>query len=297
MSSVTHALKFLAAIAILSLLTVTVPAQNRAAKADNKITPIFNVTKTTSGERLHLVLSVANANGASVQQIRPGDSFTFTVDATAVADFELENEVQVRSSSLSPADFRAAFNTATGEIKITYTGDAKIFAYGDSFGVELSLTDASRAITNSVTVRGVTPNGATSRYNDFKSSSLDIEFDDKESQSAKFEPHKFFRAAKGGSLVNAVGSEITTYTFDTTINPRSVKRARFNCPAGQFALNGGFTILGADQADFNLGAFGNRAVLTSNGPGLTDTSLWAVVMFNSTDNALLGKFYFMCAPR
>src|SRR5262245_43018730 len=144
-----HKFGILATFVLVFLFSGSAMGQN------SKITPIFNITKTTSGQHVDLSLSVLNVNAAAAQQIKQGDTFLFAIDPATASGFESQSDVEVRSSSLSPSDFSASFNTATGEIKITYIGNDKVFSAGDSFGVELSFNDQAKAVAGSVKAKGV----------------------------------------------------------------------------------------------------------------------------------------------
>jgi hypothetical protein len=253
---------------------------------------------------------VANINRASSQLIKTGDTFVFALDKAA-ANVELENNLLVSSPSFSPSDFGTSFDAAAGEVRIIYLGADRPFAAGDSFGVRVTFDDPTHLSSNGATGRGVIEASGERRYNDFQATSLQLTTlaEEESAQRESQTPTRGSRRAEGQqsgrlpqlnllrqSTMAATGSDVTTYTFSTTVYDHSVKRGRFTCPLGKLALNGGFTILGQDDDNFNLGAFGVRPKLASSGPG-DDPALWSVIVHNATDNAVLGNFYFMCATR
>jgi hypothetical protein len=117
-----------------------------AQTTNDKITPVCSVTPPAieAGQTSSALVSCANGNVSSTQQIQTGDAFTVQFNIADGQIAALIPAVIVNSSTLNPADFVVALGSAPDSLVVTYAGVAKTFAPGDSVAVELSVIAPSK---------------------------------------------------------------------------------------------------------------------------------------------------------
>ena len=105
------------------------------AMADHSITPVVTAVPPifAVGQTVSMFVGISNGNGASTEQIQPGDAFTFTFDAACGTAFSPPSPVVVNSATLNAADFQVGSRPTNRQFTITYNGIARMFAPGDSF--------------------------------------------------------------------------------------------------------------------------------------------------------------------
>ncbi len=114
-----------------------------------KITPACALAPNAIqiGQTSGVLLTCANANAASTEQIRPGDVFTFQFDLGDGKITKLGPQVFINSTVLAAGDFTVGFGADSVTVIVAYTGTAMIFPPGDSFSLELF-------VASPTTVRG-----------------------------------------------------------------------------------------------------------------------------------------------
>jgi len=123
------------AIALLSLLTL-----NRSAEAQTGARISFGINPTIfrAGQPASAELSVFSTS-TSPLTLSAGTNFMFIVDPSLGTVQSVTPPVAVESSSLVPGDFSVSFAGGPNPVIVTYNGQPKTFAYGDSFSVKINL--------------------------------------------------------------------------------------------------------------------------------------------------------------
>src|SRR3990167_2827663 len=126
---------------LLSIVAVFfITGSSLADSGKKEINPVPDVSPAifSIGENTSVFLNVSNENPTSVENIISGDFFQFTFDSESGADFALESDVIVNSSTLIADDFDVSLSQSNRQVTITYRGASKPFPAGDSFGVKVS---------------------------------------------------------------------------------------------------------------------------------------------------------------
>src|SRR5258708_2831057 len=92
------------------------------------------------GQPASTLLTITNGDPSASTQILPGDTFTFTFDATLMATVAASGPVIINSSSLVAGDFTYVVNAAARTVVITYGGVQKAFNSAHILAIKLTFT-------------------------------------------------------------------------------------------------------------------------------------------------------------
>jgi len=122
------------------LILVFLVTGTETVHGNNRIDPEMRISPNifSVGEAASLFACVYNTNDASKASIVPGDTFRIRIGNPAGAVTSIGSSVLVGSAALLPTDFTLAFGATGNEVFINYVGNAKLFAPGESFCVEIA---------------------------------------------------------------------------------------------------------------------------------------------------------------
>src|SRR5215467_6673777 len=136
----------IATMFFLFLSTTQAQAQT-GARVTFAVSPsIFRAGQPASAE-----LSVTSVS-TSPLTLPTGNTFTFFIDSSAGAVGSFTTPVSVSSASLLASDFSVSFGANQNQIVVTYNGQPKTFAFGDSLGVKISFVAAAQPVTGKVSL-------------------------------------------------------------------------------------------------------------------------------------------------
>ena len=122
---------------------------------DTRIRPAISMAPNllAVGQSATVLVTIANENPASNQQLLPGDAFTVNFN---LADGQIQSflpSVSVTSGTLSGGDFVVSQGQTPSQLVITYLGLPAPFGPEDSISIEPTLQAASTVRTNNVTLQ------------------------------------------------------------------------------------------------------------------------------------------------
>ena len=126
------------------LLLLTLFARAASAQTDSqtsKIVPAYSVAPSVFqiGQTPNVLLSLTNQNPSAVEQLQPGDVFTFTLGVPGAAFTGASTSAVVNSSSFLQSDFSIWMGPGPNQVQITYLGPAAPFPVGDTIAVKTTV--------------------------------------------------------------------------------------------------------------------------------------------------------------
>jgi hypothetical protein len=91
------------------------------------------------GQTPNVLLSLTNQNPNAIQQLQPGDVFTFTLAIPTGAFTAVSVSAVVNSSSFQQVNFYTSMGPNPNQVQITYLGPSVPFPVGDTIGVVTSV--------------------------------------------------------------------------------------------------------------------------------------------------------------
>ncbi|MFY9223947.1 MAG: hypothetical protein WAQ98_14850, partial [Blastocatellia bacterium] len=149
------------------ILTTSLPISVMAQAGSNsrEITPVLIIGPNifAAGKEATALISISNGNPNSDKEILSGDIFNITFEPTKILLMSFDPVVLVNSTTLTPSDFTVGLGSSANQLRITYTGAAKIFPPSDSFSVRVSLLASNTVGISTVTFGSP---AIKQRYND-----------------------------------------------------------------------------------------------------------------------------------
>src|SRR6266550_1508007 len=126
------------------LLLLTLFACAASAQTDSqtsKIVPAYSVAPSVFqiGQTPNVLLSLTNQNPSAVEQLQPGDVFTFTLGVPGAAFSGADASAVVNSSSFLQSDFSIWMGPGPNQVQITYLGPSAPFPVGDTIAVKTTV--------------------------------------------------------------------------------------------------------------------------------------------------------------
>src|SRR5713101_966891 len=124
---------------LLSMLCVCA-ASAQTDSQNSKIMPAYSVAPGVFqiGQTPNVLLSLTNQNPSAVEQLQPGDVFTFTLGVPGAAFSGAGASVVVNSSSFLQSDFSIWMGPGPNQVQITYLGPMP-FPAGDTIAVKTTV--------------------------------------------------------------------------------------------------------------------------------------------------------------
>jgi Collagen triple helix repeat (20 copies) len=126
------------------LLLFTLFACAASAQTDSqsgKIVPAYSVAPSVFqiGQTPNVLLSLTNQNPSAVEQLQPGDVFTFTLGVPGAAFSGAAASAVVNSSSFLQSDFSIWMGPGPNQVQITYLGPTVPFPADDTIAVKTTV--------------------------------------------------------------------------------------------------------------------------------------------------------------
>jgi hypothetical protein len=143
-------IKMLAARKLLQVLTIAffgyALALTAWAQSNDRIVPLYAVAPGVfqTGVSSKALFTILNANPNSIQQLKSGDTFTFTLNIPGASIVSFGTPA-ANASGFGPANLSAAMGTERNRVVITYTGPPVALKGGEGFSLEASVLLAEQA--------------------------------------------------------------------------------------------------------------------------------------------------------